>query len=489
MRVSGSILLTVLAVLAPAGLLAQAAIPFTDTEAAPGREIYRMQVQPRASKSFLTLASDQAPFEGYGVGITQRRSTLIMMNTNFVTSELSNPATGEFEYELETIAAFRAGVDIENITYYVEFGGDYDVVLTIVNDNFVPASVEFVLNKADGESEEASRTILSTNQLSLNVSELFVDDEGAGVLAIESSQPVFIQGQFEVDNGKGRTILAPAPVVFENQAATEEMASRRILPYVKAGAGSFLRLILINTEQETSTGLLEITGQEATPYSIEPGQSFVLNIPPDARAPLEGKAVVRAISGSAPHAFAIVAELTRDNSISSMFTVNSYQEGTLFWAPVNTKASARHRGDIDATLYAVNELDEAATLYMVWFDGEGNSVGSYDHMINRGERVVLDLEEVFGQSPVQGILRLFADPGVSLTLLESTRTIMGRRVVMDIPLLTVPEGSKTRFIFPLFRQGQGAATEFLTINTDRSVQEGSMRVLQPNGSPIATNLE
>ncbi|MEK9648408.1 MAG: hypothetical protein VW337_04760, partial [Gammaproteobacteria bacterium] len=95
----------------------------------------------------------------------------------------------------------------------------------------------------------------------------------------------------------------------------------------------------------------------------------------------------------------------------------------------------------------------------------------------------------FGQSPVQGILRLFADPGVSLTLLESTRTIMGRRVVMDIPLLTVPEGSKTRFIFPLFRQGQGAATEFLTINTDRSVQEGSMRVLQPNGSPIATNLE
>jgi hypothetical protein len=94
------------------------------------------------------------------------------------------------------------------------------------------------------------------------------------------------------------------------------------------------------------------------------------------------------------------------------------------------------------------------------------------------------MEEVFGQSPLRGTLRVFSDTGVSATLLESTRTVLGETVVMDVPLQTTPQGGKSRFVFPLFRNGDGFATEMLTINTDRAPHNGSLRMLNSDGEAM-----
>jgi hypothetical protein len=219
-------------------------------------------------------------------------------------------------------------------------------------------------------------------------------------------------------------------------------------------------------------------------YEIEPGQSFVHNIEPDARPLLEGHAIVSAESGVAPEAFALVARLNRDNSMSSLHTVSSHQEGPLFWAPLDTYPDVLHNGNIDTTLHVVNPLQIPATIYLEWFDMDGNSVETFDRTIVRGESAVLDLEEVFGQSPLRGTLRVFSDTGVSASLLESTRTVLGETVVMDVPLQITPQEGKSRFVFPLFRNGDGFATEMLTINTDRAPHNGSLRMLNSDGEAM-----
>ena len=112
-------------------------------------------------------------------------------------------------------------------------------------------------------------------------------------------------------------------------------------------------------------------------------------------------------------------------------------------------------------------------------------------LVEQEQRVLLvstdpasNLEEVFGQSPLRGTLRVFSDTGVSATLLESTRTVLGETVIMDVPLQITPAESKSRFVFPLFRNGDGFATEMLTINTDRAPHSGSLRMLNSDGEAM-----
>lgn len=457
------------------------------------REQYDLDLPARARLRYAStdaykLSGGEPLTEGYVVGTSPQAAGLAMVNTHYITREYRQEGSRRQSRELESVAMLPVGNAVESAAYYVEASDDYDVMLTIVNDNFVPASISFNLLTSEGQEQRASRTILSTNQLSLQVSELFAMDNIAGVLSISSSQPVYLQGMFEVDDGQGQTILSPAPGIQGEWQISEVMQERRILPAIPTGAGSYARIILLNTSDEVATGALEITDQDVVPYNIAPGQSFVYNIPPDARPLLEGKAVARAETGIAPETFALVASLNRDGSISSLHTVNSHQEGRTFWAPLDTYPDVLHNGNIDTHLHVHNALEIPATIYLEWFDMDGNSAGKFERTIVRGESAKFNLEEVFGQSPLRGTLRLFSDTGVSATLIESTRTVLGEMVVMDVPLQATPTESVSRFVFPLFRNGEGYATEMLTINTDRSDHEGGLRILTSDGEATQTIL-
>ena len=160
----------------------------------------------------------------------------------------------------------------------------------------------------------------------------------------------------------------------------------------------------------------------------------------------------------------------------------------MFWAPVDTYPDVLHNGNIDTTLHVVNELDLPATIYLEWFDIDGNTAGKFERTIVRGDSSSLNLEEIFGQNPLRGTLRLFSDTGVSASLIESTRTVLGEKVEMDIPLQVTPAEGKSRFVFPLFRNGEGFATEMLTINTDRAEYDGGLRILNSDGEAQETIL-
>ena len=453
------------------------------------REEYDLDLPARsrlryASTDAYNLLGSESLTEGYAVSSTDVASKLVSVNTHYITREYSQGGTRRQSRELESVAMLPVTDAVTTASYYVETSDDSDVLFSFINDTNAAAAIEFSLTTENGQQLEASRTILASNQLALNVSELFSGNAVQGSLSISSSQPVHIQGLFEVGNGEGETLLAPAPGVQGSPEYSEVMAERRILPAIPTGAGSYVKVVLLNASENVMSGTIEVTDQDDVFYEIAPGQSIVHNIPPDARPPLEGKGIIRAEVGPAPEAFALVAALTRSGAMSSLHTVTSHQEGPLFWAPLDTYPDVLHNGNIDTSLYLVNDKNIPATVYLEWFDIDGNSVDIFERTIVRGESAILNIEEIYGQNPVRGTLRVFSDTGINATLQESTRTVLGETVVMDIPLQVTPDASASRKVFPLFRNGGGYATEMLSINTDRSNHGGSLSVVSSDGDAI-----
>ena len=223
-------------------------------------------------------------------------------------------------------------------------------------------------------------------------------------------------------------------------------------------------------------------------YEIDAGGIFIHESPPTAEPLLTGHGLVRSAEGAAPAAFAVVRSSRRDGSVRSVHTVTSHQEGTLFWAPVDTYPDILHHGDIDAELNIVNEGLVPATIYLELFDMDGFSAAKYERTVPLGERAMLSLEEVFGRSPLRGTLRMFADTAVTVTLLENTVTIDSETVVADVPMQPTPQPARTEFVLPLYRNGVGHATELMLINTDRQDHAGRLSVMSSGGETRDTIL-
>ena len=65
--------------------------------------------------------------------------------------------------------------------------------------------------------------------------------------------------------------------------------------------------------------------------------------------------------------------------------------------------------------------------------------------------------------------------------MEKTLTVNSEEVVMDVPLQATPSEATTSVTFPVFRNGEGQATEVLLMNTDRRDHGGSLAVHNPDG--------
>ena len=60
-------------------------------------------------------------------------------------------------------------------------------------------------------------------------------------------------------------------------------------------------------------------------------------------------------------------------------------------------------------------------------------------------------------------------------------TIDDEMVVADVPLQETPAQASNEFVYPVFNNGEGHATELMLINTDRSDYDGSLSVISPQG--------
>ena len=385
---------------------------------------------------------------------------------------------------LEAEAILAAPEASESALLYFDNRPGRRLALSVVNGNPSAAEVDFQLLATTGQSLSERRTIEPTAKLDIGVAELF-PDLGAeqGALRVTSSEPVSVGGILRVDNGDGGTLLVPAPRAEDNAL----LADRRVLPAVTTGAGQRISYVLLNDSDEAVQGMLEVDGQ-SIPYSVPPAGAFVSEAGGDTRPLATGFGIVRATRGQAPSAFAVEMAETREQRISSVHLVPSHQEGTLFWAPVDTYPGILRHGDIDVELSLVNEGRVPATVYLELFDLDGNSTARLERIVPLGRRVQLSVEDAFGETPLRGTLRVFSDVQVATALQRKLVNVVGDTIVTDIPLQPMPETPVDKVIFPFYADGEGASTEMLVVNAGRNAREGSLRVRDAGGEVLTTIL-
>ena len=458
------------------------------------REAYRVDLPGRSNLRYASLDAQlstgpQALQSGYSTAQLSDPGKLAALSTHLVTRAVMHDQSERQSRELISQAVLAAGEPVRSGRLYVDGRLGRDTAVSVVNDHASAVAVRFELNTLDGERLQESRRLDANGQLLERVSALFPRlQDVRGVLKIEADEPLSISGLLEIPNGAGHTLLSPAPLVTGETVSSGLTAQRRVLPVLTTGAGQHVDYVLMNSSDRTVRGELSVTGRVPVPYEIEAGGVFIHESPSTAEPLLTGHGIVRAAEGAAPAAFAVVTSSRRDGSVRSAHTVTSHQEGTLFWAPVDTYPDVLHHGDIDAELHVVNEGLVHATLYLELFDIAGGSVAQYERTVPLGERAMLSLEEVFGRSPLRGTLRVFSDTAVSVTLLETTVTVKDETVVADVPLQETPRQGRTEFVFPLYQNGEGHATELMLINTDRRNHNGSLSVMSSGGEPRATIL-
>ncbi len=458
------------------------------------RETYRVDLPPRSNLRYASLdalmSTGPEPYEtGYSQVQLSEAGRVAALSAHYVTRAVIHPQSERQSRELISAAMLAVGSPSTSASLYVDTRDGRDTALSIVNGNDAAASVRLELRTLTGEQFSAMQSLDAGAQLSASVAALF--DGGTdlqGVLRIEADAPLTVNGLLEIPNGRGDTLLAPAPMTAGEFAPAGLPAERRILPAVTTGAGQLVRYVLLNPGGEAVSGQLEVMGFPPVAYALDPGGVFVHEMPPDGQPPLAGYAIVRASEGPAPSAHALVSSLGRGGDTRSVHTVASHQEGTLFWAPVDTWPDVLHHGDIDADLSVVSEGVVPATVYLELFDIDGVSVARHERTVPLGERAVLSIEEVFGRSPLRGTVRVFADADVSVAMQETTVAVDGDVVIADVPLQATPEAATERIVYPVFRNGEGQATELLLINTDRESHEGGLSVVSARGDVQTTIL-
>jgi sugar lactone lactonase YvrE len=455
------------------------------------RETYRVDLPARSSLRYASLdaqlSTGPQPLEsGYSIAQLDEAGKVVALSTHLVTRAVMHDQSERQSRQLISVAMLAVSAPVSAGQFYVDSRSGRDTALSLVNRNDGAVRVRFELETVNGERLSETRRLGGDGQLSVRVSALFTGQRDLqGVLRVEADGPLSMSGLLEIPNGQGHTLRTPAPFVADEAALSGLAAERRVLPVLTTGAGQHVEYVLINPSDETLRGQLEVAGHAPVAYEIAAGGVFVHETPSDGQPLLTGHGIVRASEGIAPSAYAVVMSSRRDGSVRSVHTVTSHQEGTLFWAPVDTYPDVLHHGDIDAELSIVSEGLVHATLYLELFDIDGQSTAKYERSLPLGERAMLSLEEVFGRSPLRGTLRVFSDTAVTMSLQETTMTIDNEMVVADVPLQPTPAQATSELVYPVFHNGEGQATELMLINTDRRHYDGSLSVLSPQGEAQA----
>ena len=446
------------------------------------REDYRLDLPARSRLAYESLDAQlsigpEPLMTGYSEAELTEPAAIAAVSSHLLTQAVMDPDSERQSRILESEAVLAAPGASESSLLYFDNQPGQQLTIYAVNGNASAVDVEFQLRATTGQTRSERRTIQAGAQLDIGAAELF-PGLGAlqGTIEVTANEAITVAGMLRLDNGAGGLLLLPAPRAVANPS----LAERRVLPAVTTGAGQRIAYVLLNASTEPAEGVVEVDGQ-SIPYTIPSGGAFVSESAGDTRPLATGFGIVRATGGEAPSAYALVMAETREGRLSSAHVVPSHQEGTLFWAPVDTFPGILRHGDIDAELSLVNEGRVPATVYLELFGIDGNSTGKVERIVPLGRRVQLSLEDAFGRAPLRGTLRVFSDVAVATALQRNVINVVGDSIVTDVPLQPTPDSPANKVVFPLFANGAGAATEMLLINTGRAAREGSLRVRAASG--------
>ena len=450
------------------------------------RANWTYRVNPAALQSFGTL--DAADLGG--------RSDPHTLSVARVAARTGEPPVGVAVYSLtrQTVdersqrhsrrligeAAVMPAVPTRSAHLFVEGNGRTTHQMHFFNPQPRDGAVTLVLRGTDGGVERQwQRTVPSGQSLAVEL-EPRSESAGGGTLRIESQTPLAVTALRSAVNGRGETVLTPAPMT--RAAGPSE---RTTLPYVAAGGGHESEIVLINATDALMDGTVTWydaaggrrplgTRSDVASYRIPPHSSRTLSSDGAGPAVSEGYAVIEPRSGGVPYA----AVLTR-RSLGGLVVHQDLTAGVLAREVrygIDLNPTLLRHGDIDTRVVVVNRHAETAAVD-VRLDGRRN----VRLEVASGERKTLGVRAEFGAA-ARGVLELSSRLAVTVTARQRVTNIHGETIESELPPLAPAT------VFPYVPNGGGWSTEFRFANLSSEPMEGELEFLLPTGEPASGTL-
>ena len=363
---------------------------------------------------------------------------------------------------------------------FVQGGEAIGHELHLFNGQPADATVSLTLRDASGAVvREWRHTVPAGTQLSETLTPQAASS-GDTTLGIQSDTPLGITALRRTGNGRGETILTPAPMT-----RTAEPADSATLAYVVSGGGREFRIVLINPTDAPMEGAIRLfdgSGQRqalGTPsdvayYRIPPRSSRTVAGDGSGPAASEGYARIEPRSGGAPHAAALIVRRTGSDFLNENLVTGVRAEHAQYGIDLNPTL-IRH-GDIDARIVVVNDNAEPASIEMLL---DGQPVTRLEAA--PGEQRTASARAAFGPG-ARGVMELRSDVPVSIVVRQQVTNISGEAVETELPPLS--PGS----VFPYVPNGGGLSTEFRLANASAERAEGQLAFLMPSGEPAVSTI-
>lgn len=364
-------------------------------------------------------------------------------------------------------------------TIFVDGAPQRRHTLYIYNPGKRDSDLKLTLRGEQGlELQRWEHTVAPGEQRSLHIESLGGAVPQNATLTISTRTPVAITALRESTNGRGETILAPAPMTL-----AADSSARTTVPYFVNGGGQRSRLVLINPGDETAAGNVTFfdgsgqrqplgTTSDVLRYGIPPHSSWTTESDGAGTAVQRGYAVIEPGTDTVPHSVAMIEHYQGEIRTNESSTSGAI--ATLIEFAVDLRPTLIRHGEIDTRLVLVNSGVDGPATARVSLAGQEISVTTLDS----GTQMILSIRDLAGAT-AHGVVTVSSDTAIVVAARQTTFNIRSESVETDLPAVAANE------FIPYVPNGGGLSTEFRLINLSGNMADGALEFLLPSGQPAS----
>jgi len=316
----------------------------------------------------------------------------------------------------------------------------------------------------------------------------------SGTLTFSSSLPVSVISLRGWVNERSEFLITTLPIGPVGETSTASL----IFPHYADGGGWATQVVLVNSTDDTATGLIEFIGpvSQRSGYSIPPRTSTVVRTAGTASAVQSGWVRVTPQGGTRTPSGLLIFSFRQNGVTVSQAGVPASPQSTAFRLFAES-AGNMNAGQVGSMQTGIAIVNPSAAPVQVTFE-LANLSGASTGLIGRTTipaqghaglftNEIPGLETALG---LQGVLRITAPTAVSVMGLRGRYNERGDFLVSTIPPSdeTGPAAT-TPLYMPHFVDGGGYTTQFILFSgSSNQASNGTLRFFSQTGQPLQLNL-
>jgi hypothetical protein len=407
-------------------------------------------------------------------------------------------------------ASVGASAPIASGRIYAEVGGGVDTGIAIANPSSTPTTITFYFTDAAGVNSASSSFALAANSQTaqfLTQAPFNLGSSFNGTFTFSSTVPIAVTALRGFINERGEFLITTLPVASLSASGSTAL----YLPHFADGGGWTTQVILINSSDSPTTGIVQFFSQGSGSLAGQPltltvnGQaaaSFAYSIPGRSSVRLAtqglstggitaGSVRVSTTGGTTPTALAIFRYNTNGVTVSEA-GVPSVVPSTAF--RMYEYDCGEYVGQIQTGIAITNPGTSSATVTVALTGLNGAAAGfSTTLIVPPSGQVARFMRELFPTLPFpfHGVARISSSSAIAVTALRGDYN--GRNdflITTALPTNENASASTAEVIFPHLVNLGGYTTEFVLYSgVSGQTSSGVMSFYTQNGTPLSLELQ